>query len=128
MIREIFPQPKPTFTRRTGQQRRRLALERKDARESAKVKKRSGGRCELRQERFPNNQPHFRCLRAAVAVHHFLGGIGLRGRHGSELARNKIHVCQLCHDFLDRYPKRLSFDRSNAFASLEVFAPWRPAA
>jgi hypothetical protein len=59
-----------------------------DLRESADVRRRSGGRCEL-----PG------CQRPADHVHHLLGGNGVRGRvsTGSHLAENKIHLCAEDH-------------------------------
>ena len=57
-----------------------------DERESAKVRRRSEGRCEL-----PD------CGKRATEVHHFLGGYGRRGVGESALAKNKAHLCQSCH-------------------------------
>lgn len=62
----------------------------KDEEESEKVKKRSGGRCEIRV----NN---VRCGRRAFHVHHRKGGNGQRGRGDSALAANKDHACAQCH-------------------------------
>ena len=68
---------------------RRKARASKDEQESAKVRKRSGGRCEMNTRR--------RCQRWAVHVHHVLGGNGTRGRGPSALAINKLHLCPKCH-------------------------------
>ena len=62
----------------------------RDARESDKVKARSGWRCEV-------VTPWGRCRRRAFHVHHMLGGIGVRGRGESAKAIRKQHVCSDCH-------------------------------
>lgn len=61
-----------------------------DQMESRKVRKRSGGRCEVRVH-------GVRCRRVALEVHHHLGGVGVRGRGASSLAGNKTHTCHFCH-------------------------------
>lgn len=61
-----------------------------DARESRKVRKRSGGRCEVTAH-------GVRCRRRAFEVHHHLGGFGVRGRGNSALASHKSHTCSGCH-------------------------------
>ena len=61
-----------------------------DERESAKVRVRSGGRCEV----VVQGQ---RCSGRAFEVHHQMGGFGVRGRGKSALARNKTHACSKCH-------------------------------
>ena len=61
-----------------------------DRAESAKVRVRSGGQCEV----WVTDQ---RCRHRASEVHHLLGGIGRRGRGESCLARCKLHVCRTCH-------------------------------
>ena len=61
-----------------------------DKRESAKVRQRSGGRCEVTVGRV-------RCQRRAFEVHHHQGGIGVRGRGDSALMRHKTHTCSACH-------------------------------
>lgn len=63
-----------------------------DDRESRKVRKRSGGQCEVRRVGFG------RCQRRAFHVHHHMGGFGVRGRGDSALAKNKSHVCAQCHE------------------------------
>lgn len=66
-----------------------------DDKESAKVKARSGGRCEIEVE--VNRKVAWRCKRRAVHVHHMLGGIGVRGRGESAKAIRKQHACSDCH-------------------------------
>lgn len=66
-----------------------------DDRESAKVKARSGGRCEIWTE--VNRKVEWRCKRRAIHVHHMLGGSGVRGRGESARAERKQHVCTDCH-------------------------------
>jgi hypothetical protein len=63
-----------------------------DETESAKVKARSGGQCEV------VTAPHgVRCKRRGLHVHHLLGGFGVRGRGASAKVENKLHVCVRCH-------------------------------
>lgn len=66
-----------------------------DDKESAKVKVRSEGRCEIWTE--VNRKVAWRCKRRALHVHHMLGGIGVRGRGESAKAIRKQHVCPDCH-------------------------------
>jgi hypothetical protein len=61
-----------------------------DKKESAKVRGRSKGRCEVRVG-------GERCAARAFEVHHHLGGWKLRGRGESALAKNKTHCCSACH-------------------------------
>lgn len=85
----------------------RSARQSVDRRESAKVKVRSGGRCEV-IEAHPNSWSQLsfslkRCQRAAIHVHHLLSGRGVRARGASALQDNKLAVCGLCHaDIHDR--------------------------
>lgn len=69
-----------------------------DRKESAKVKERSGGRCEVweRDEQM-FGWGNSRCKRAATQVHHMMGGRGVRGRGESALAIRKQHLCDQCH-------------------------------
>lgn len=62
-----------------------------DEKESQKVRKRSGGRCEV-------IEAGRRCPRRAFHVHHQKGGRGVRGRGESALAQHKTHACVQCHD------------------------------
>lgn len=82
---------------------RPAALERKDRRnavkatdlsENAKVKARSGGRCEVLELQIGVE----RCPRRGNQTHHMIGGWGKRARGNSLLARHKQYVCQRCHD------------------------------
>lgn len=68
-----------------------------DRRESAKVRRRSEGRCEVVV--FSENPcaPDLRCRRLATQVHHMIGGRGKRGIGLSALAEHKQHVCDTCH-------------------------------
>lgn len=63
-----------------------------DKRESAKVRRRSRGVCEVTVGR--------RCTRRAFEVHHHIGGWKLRGRGASALAKNKTHACSDCHHLI----------------------------
>ena len=84
--------PKPAKgTAQKAKRGRRRTLLVNDAAESAKVCERSGGRCEWAN---PNG---WRCGLVATQVHHFLGGIGTRGRGASALAINKAHLCIFHH-------------------------------
>lgn len=83
-----FPKPRP----RALQKADRLKLREKvDKAESAKVKARSGGRCEL------IDLKRGRCGRRALHIHHRLSGIGVRGRGASAKAENKLNLCDRCH-------------------------------
>jgi hypothetical protein len=73
---------------------RRTARETVDERESKKVRKRSGGQCEIRIVRRP------RCRKRAWQIHHMIGGWGKRARGPSLLAKHKQHVCNDCHPLL----------------------------
>ena len=99
--------PKPARGTAAAEKRtRRLALERRDRAENAKVKARSGGRCEVIVLPTPEpgslhiyiggGQIH-RCHRRGLQTHHLLGGNGVRGRRESALAKNKIYTCLQCH-------------------------------
>ena len=82
-----FPKGEPA---RAARAKRRMDRERIDRQETAKAKARSGGRCE-------GDCGGERCGRAAVEVHHVLGGNGRRARGDSALAANKLHLCRACH-------------------------------
>ena len=81
-----FPKPRPAKLDKAD---RKSARDAKDKAENAKVKARSGGRCEV--------VDHGRCRRRAVHIHHVLGGFGVRGRGASAIAQNKLHLCVECH-------------------------------
>ena len=79
---------------------RRKARVSKDEQESATVRERSKGQCEVwvsRPGRSFAGAFVSRCLRRAVHVHHLMGGNGVRGRGKSALAKNKLHLCAKCH-------------------------------
>ena len=82
-----FPKPLPQMLEREERRARQRARERV---ENAKVRKRSGGRCEvvLGDER---------CRKAGREIHHLLGGTGRRGRGASVLATHKVHACARHH-------------------------------
>ena len=70
----------------------------KDRAESAQVRQRSGGRCEVRElVRAGLSTGIFPCIHTAVHVHHMIGGRGKRGIDISALAIHKQHVCTDCH-------------------------------
>ena len=79
----MFPKGRPASLLRED---RRKARASKDEQESATVKVRSKGQCEMVEK-------GGRCKRRAVHVHHLLGGNGARGRNASALAINKLHLC-----------------------------------
>ena len=97
-----FPKPRPRALEKAD---RRKAIDATDKAENAKVKARSGGQCEMRVWllTFPKtrSQPACKvlglCERRAIHIHHLLGGIGVRGRGESALAKNKLHLCAKCH-------------------------------
>lgn len=77
--------------RRSPAKRASLSADRKG---SADCRKRSGGRCEAWNG---GDGWSWRCHRAAVHVHHMIGGHGKRGIGISALAEHKQHVCEQCH-------------------------------
>ena len=89
-------QPKPARgTAQREKRQRRARLTAKDRAENAKVKARSGGRCEV-VKRDPG-YGWYRCSFRATQVHHMLGGSGTRARGDSSSAIRKQHVCTGCH-------------------------------
>lgn len=85
--------PKPVSAKKRAQQ----AL---DRRESAKVRERSGGRCEVCVQVGVVEWAGayaWRCMQLATQVHHMIGGRGQRGVGISALADHKQHVCDQCH-------------------------------
>lgn len=95
--RLLLPKPRPKALEKAD---RRKALEAFDTRESAKVKLRSGGLCEVQEE---SRKSWVRCGRHAMHVHHLLGGIGVRGVGESALASQKVHVCAVCHRLIHNH-------------------------
>ena len=78
-----FPKPVPQFVER---QQRRACQQARERLANAKVRARSGGRCEVVLD-------GRRCRKAGREVHHLLGGHGRRGRGDSALATHKVHTC-----------------------------------
>lgn len=87
-------QPKPRLRALVKQDRTRAQQDR-DWLESQKVRTRSQGQCE-RREQFADGYVS-RCSRRAFPVHHMLGGIGRRGIGESAKAIRKQHLCAKCH-------------------------------
>jgi len=95
------PCPKPS-PRLLAKRERASDLARIDKAESAKVRVRSGGRCEM-VELFPNFigrlSAELRCThRAALGNHHLRSGSGRRNRGTSILAEYRLAVCLLHHE------------------------------
>src|SRR5688572_25466715 len=65
-----------------------------DRAESARVKERSCGRCEVV---WLVKSRQIRCPFTAAHVHHLIFGRGKRGRGKSVLSEHKLHVCSGCH-------------------------------
>lgn len=86
----------PAKVEKAVRTKKRLAT---DEDESAKVKVRSGGRCEVvwfgRKARTVK-----RCDKFAAQLHHMIGGWGKRARGKSILAEHKQHVCNDCHPLI----------------------------
>ena len=102
-----IPKPRP---RALDKQDRAKAKQSVEERENKKVKARSRGQCEVKElehHRIPGVAQALglnrRCVRRASETHHFLGGMGRRGVKESALARNKLHVCGICHDLITRH-------------------------
>lgn len=91
------PKPRPEKLEKADRLRTRVSI---DEKESAKVRERSGGRCEIevnRYDKFGLWASSARCSRRGLHVHHKLGGFGVRGRGDSAKAINKLHLCNACH-------------------------------
>ena len=91
----MTPIPKPT-----RQPSARKAAQAKLARaEAQKVRTRSQGRCEVtvRLSVAPDAWMGMRCPMQARAVHHMIGGRGMRNVGRSALAKHQQHVCMQCH-------------------------------
>ena len=82
-----FPKPLPQMLEREERRARQRARERV---ENAKVRRRSGGRCEVVLD-------DRRCRKSGREIHHLLGGHGRRGRGESLLATHKVHACAVHH-------------------------------
>ena len=100
MTATFSPQPKSRPAKLDRDQRRQDRA-RIDRNENAKVKRRSGGRCEVAWALSTYGWEHSvivqRCSHRAVHIHHLLGGWGRRNRGPSIEARYKLHVCDTCH-------------------------------
>ncbi len=113
-----FPKPRPRALEKAD---RRKAIEARDEAENKKVRLRSAGRCELFELTYPDVRvtlkAPWRCHRRAIHVHHLLGGIGVRGRGESALAKHKLHLCDKCHS--DIHAHILVRQRGNVFERLK---------
>lgn len=69
-----------------------------DRKENAKVKARSGGRCEVQTLKYFHHGGSQRCPLRASQVHHLISGIGRRNIGRSIEAPHKLHVCDRCHN------------------------------
>lgn len=92
-----FPKPRPRALEKQDRAKHKQSIE---DRENAKVKARSKGQCEVKERSTAGTH---RCLKRAVQIHHFLGGMGRRGVRESALAENKLHVCADDHDLITRH-------------------------
>lgn len=95
-------QPKPPKgTASADREQRRTALAKVERVENAKVKARSGGRCEVvvadRRTGWGGGICVYPCVNTATQVHHMIGGRGRRGVGISALAEHKQDVCDQCH-------------------------------
>ena len=84
----LLPKPRPRALEKGD---RRRVRETTDQRESAKVKARAQGRCEV------IIVGEGRCTRRDVHTHHLIGGWGRRNRGPSILAAHKLRTCARCH-------------------------------
>jgi hypothetical protein len=92
-----FPKPRPKLL---DKRQVKADTAKVDREENAKVKQRSGGRCEvwiIWDARGGNRRPD-RCLLRASQVHHLISGIGRRNVGKSIEAAHKLHVCDRCHE------------------------------
>jgi len=103
-----FPKPKPRALEKQARLRQKQSVE--DT-QNARVKARSKGQCEVREQftsrgfAEPTISSTRRCHRRASEVHHILGGSGRRGVGESSKAENKLHLCGgpgSCHDLVTR--------------------------
>ncbi|HAM41673.1 MAG TPA: hypothetical protein DCP69_10140 [Candidatus Omnitrophica bacterium] len=98
--------PRPRALERADKAKELAKLDRA---ENAKVKARSGGRCEVNEAMYDVT---FRgktftlpvlCGRRANDIHHLKGGNGRRNRGESIKAAWKLHVCRRCHELITRH-------------------------
>ena len=101
-----FPKPRPRALQKKDRAKAKQSVE---DRENARVKARSKGQCEVREQFIsrgyaePTISSTRRCHRRASEVHHLLGGTGRRGIGESAKAENKQHLCGPCHDLITRH-------------------------
>ena len=96
LSRHAQPKPAPGTAQREKRQRR-ARLTAQDRAENAKVKARSGGRCEMLFAPDGRHHDDPQCNFRAAHIHHLIGGIGRRGRAESSKAIRKVHLCMECH-------------------------------
>ena len=105
----LVPQPKARPHRLVTQEAK-AEVATTDRKEQAKVKARSGGRCEMiemvsveswpaeiAEGMAPTRKLRFRCIRRASENHHLIGGIGRRNKGRSIMAEHRLHCCDRCH-------------------------------
>lgn len=95
----MIAKPRPRLLDKRDQRAKVAEIDRK---ENAKVKQRSGGRCEVRIDLTLEGYTEpwaidRRCVRRASQTHHLISGIGRRNIGKSILAEHKLHVCDLHH-------------------------------
>lgn len=97
---------------------------REDARENAKVKTRSGGRCEVWE--LPRQGVFQRCHRFAMpGVHHLICGWGKRNRGVSIKAEHKLAICQKCHrDIHDKILVPIGSEADRTTAATVRYQRW----
>jgi hypothetical protein len=87
----MFPKQRPALLDKRD---KAAAIAKVDRAENGKVRKRSGGRCEV----YVNGAIYLsRCTRKATETHHLIGGSGRRNRGESIKAEHKLRVCRDCH-------------------------------
>jgi len=92
-----FPKPSPWLLE---QRKAKAGVAKKDREERAKVRARSGGRCEVLV--LIRGRVFDVCQRRATENHHLLSGIGRRNRGRSILAAHRLDVCKDCHTEITR--------------------------
>ena len=97
-----FAKGTPAKLEKQGRDREREA---RDVEESAKVKVRSGGRCEVVWFGKVARKLQ-RCSKRATQVHHMVGGWGKRARGLSIRAEHKQHVCADHHSLITSHVLR----------------------
>lgn len=88
----MIAKPRPKLLER---REARAKVNAEDRAENAKVKQRSGGRCEVLVRGF---RRWLQCPRRASHVHHLISGIGRRNVGKSIEAGSKLHICGICHE------------------------------